>query len=52
MNKKINMNLLIWFVYYWVQTIKEEMISKAGKTTFPFLSVTKLGDFFNTVTSN
>jgi type I restriction enzyme S subunit len=35
----------IWFVYYWVQTIKEEMISKAGKTTFPFLSVTKLGDF-------
>lgn len=35
----------IWFVYYWVQTIKEDMISKAGKTTFPFLSVTKLGDF-------
>lgn len=32
----------ILYVYYWVQTIKEELINKAGKTTFPFLSVSKL----------
>lgn len=35
----------IKYVYYWVQTIEDEMKIQAGKTTFPFLSVTKLFNF-------
>lgn len=38
--------LLPSYIYVWVQTLKPKMISIAGSTTFPFLSVKKLSDFF------
>lgn len=31
------------YVYYFVQTLKDKLIDNSGKTTFNFLSVTKLG---------
>ena len=33
------------FIYYYCLTLKKTMLDKAGKTTFPFLSVKKLGEF-------
>jgi len=34
------------FIYNYCLTLKNAMLDKAGKTTFPFLSVKKLGEFF------
>ena len=33
------------YIYYYCLTLKGEMLKRAGKTTFPFLSVKKLSDF-------
>ncbi len=37
--------LLSKYIYYYCLTLKKAMLDKAGKTTFPFLSVKKLGEF-------
>ena len=34
------------FIYYYCLTLKRVMLDKAGKTTFPFLSVKKLSEFY------
>jgi len=33
------------YIYYYVQTITERLLTEAGKTTFPFLSTKKLANF-------
>ncbi len=33
------------YVFIWVQTLKDRLVSKGGSTTFPFISVKKLGQF-------
>ena len=38
-------NFISEFIYYYCLTLKKAMLNKAGKTTFPFLSVKKLSEF-------
>ena len=38
--------ILSKYIYNYCLTLKNEMLRKAGKTTFPFLSVSKLGEFY------
>ena len=33
------------YIYYYVQTLTEKLLIEAGKTTFPFLSTSKLANF-------
>ena len=45
LNERMNKQIVVKYIYYYVQTLRKKMLIDGNSTTFPFISLKKLGDY-------
>ena len=45
LNERMNKQIVVKYIYYYVQTLRKKMLIDGNSTTFPFISIKKLGDY-------
>ena len=45
LNDRMNKKIVAKYIYYYVQTLRKKMLIDGNSTTFPFISLKKLGDY-------
>lgn len=45
LNDRMNKQIVVKYIYYYVQTLRKKMLIDGNSTTFPFISLKKLGNY-------